>query len=155
MHRQVIFHVTILPLLMAERYYEAFKKSYSKLTDALPINDLLPVLFQEGVVPSNLKEKVNSISVRSEKVTFLLDKIEPGLKIGIIDQFESFVCVLEKFGTDNNDIVVKKLAEDIRSTISGVTVKQSSSVHHQTSTNSPGKYTKNKITVVHQSFTIP
>ena len=129
-----------MPKPTAEQYYEAFKKSYSKLTDALPINDLLPVLFQEGVVPTNLKEKVHSIPVRREKVIFLLDEIEPGLKVGIIEQFESFVCVLEKFGTDNNNIVVKKLAEDIRSTISGVTVKQSSSVRHPSSTNLPGKY---------------
>ena len=106
-----------------EQYYEAFKKSYPKLKDALPINDLLPDFFKAGVVPGNLKEKLNSFPVRSEKVIYLLDEIELGLKVGITDQFESFICVMEKFGTDNDNIVVKILAEGIRSEISGSAIK--------------------------------
>ena len=45
--------------LTTEQYCEAFKKSYSKLIDALPINDLLPDFFEAGVVPVNVKEKLN------------------------------------------------------------------------------------------------
>jgi len=118
----------------AKKYYEAFKKSYTKLRDALPIQDLLPDLFEAAVVSRNLKGRLNSISVRSEKVICLLDEIERGLSAEIIDQFESFICVMEKFGNDNNDIVVKKLAEDIRLTMSGATVKQPSSSVHLSST---------------------
>ena len=115
-----------------EQYYEAFKKSYPKLIDALPINDLLPDFFEAGVVPVNVKEKLNSIPVRSEKVKCLLDEMELGLKAGITDQFESFICVMEKFGTDNYNIVVKKLAEGIRLKLSELGIKESS--EHQSST---------------------
>ena len=85
-----------------------------KLKVALPIDDLLPYLFVADTVPANLKEKLDSIHVHSEKVKCLLDAMERGLKAGISDQFESFICVMEKFGEENSDIVSKKLAEDIR-----------------------------------------
>ena len=98
----------------AEKYYEAFKESYPQLIDALPINDLLPRLFRAGVVSGKMKEKLNSISVRSDKVACLLDKMELGLKAGITNQFESFICVMERYGSDEDDTVVQSLAEDIR-----------------------------------------
>ena len=114
----------------AEQYYEAFKQSYPKLQDALPIDNLLPYFLQRGIVPGYLKEKLDCIPVRSDKVVCLLDKMEHGLRAGIIDQFESFICVMEEFATDNNDIVVKKLTEDIRSIINEPVVKQPSSNKH-------------------------
>ena len=55
---------------MDEQYYEAFKKSYPKLIDALPIQDLLPNLFEAGVVPKNLKEQLNSFPVRVENCNY-------------------------------------------------------------------------------------
>ena len=113
----------------AEQYYEAFKQSYPKLKDALPINDLLPYFFKGGIVPGYLKEKLDSIPVSSYKVVCLLDEMERGLRAGIIDQFESFICVMEEFATDNNDIVVKKLTEDIRSIVNKPTVKRLSSTN--------------------------
>ena len=123
----------------AEQYYEAFKRSYSKLKDALPISTLLPYFFEAGAVPGDLKEKLNSIPVRSEKVICLLDEMELGLKVGITDQFESFICVMEKFGGENNNIVVKRLAEDIRLILSepAVLVKHSS-VQHSSTDKIPG-----------------
>ena len=125
----------------AEQYYEAFKKSYPNLKDALPIQDLCPYLFEADVVPWHLQQRLNSIPGLSEKVVCLLDEMGRGLRVGITDQFESFICVLEKFGADNKDIVVKKLAEDIRLTMSGAAVKQSSSVHlSSTDCKVPGRY---------------
>ena len=116
-----------------EKYYEVFKKFYPRLSSALPITDLLPYCFKEGIVPRYLKERLNSIPVRSDKVTCLLDGIERGLLAGIVDQFESFICVMEQFATENDDMVVKKLTEDIRSIINEptCTVKQSSSSNHE------------------------
>ena len=118
---------------ITEQYYEAFKQSYPKLKYALPINDLLPYCFQGGIVPGYLKEKLDAIPVCSDKVVCLLDKMECGLRVGITDQFESFICVMEEFATDNDDIVVKKLAEDIRSIINEptCTVNQSPSTNHK------------------------
>lgn len=114
--------------LCSEKYYEAFKKLYPRLSNALPITDLLPYCIKGGIVPRYLKERLNSIPVRSDKVTCLLDEIERGLLAGIVDQFEAFICVMEEFDTDNNDIIVKKLTEDIKSMINGpiCTVNQSS-----------------------------
>ena len=115
-----------------EQYYEAFKRSYSRLKDALPINTLLPYFFEVGAVPGDLKAKLNSIPIRSDKVICLLDEMELGLKVGITDQFESFVSVMEKFGGENNNIVVKRLAADIRLILSKPTVKPSSVQHSST-----------------------
>ena len=122
----------------AEQYYEAFKRSYSRLKDALPINTLLPYFFEVGAVPGDLKEKLNSIPIRSDKVICLLDEMELGLKVGIMDQFESFVSVMEKFGGENNNIVVKRLAADIRLILSKPTVKPSS-VQHSSTDKLPGR----------------
>ena len=101
----------------AERYYEAFKKSYTKLTNALPITYLLPYLYEANVVSGYLKAKLNAIPVCSDKVACLLDEMEGGLKAGIVDRFESFICTMEKYCTVNDDVVVKRLCEDIRSLI--------------------------------------
>ena len=121
-----------------EQYYEAFKRSYSRLKDALPINTLLPYFFEVGAVPGDLKAKLNSIPIRSDKVICLLDEMELGLKVGITDQFESFVSVMEKFGGENNNIVVKRLAADIRLMLSKPTVKPSS-VQHSSTDKLPGR----------------
>ena len=119
----------------AEKYFEAFKESYPKLIDALPINDLLPRFFRAGVVPGNMKEKLNSISVRSDKVAYLLDKVELGLKAGITNQFESFICVMESYSSDENDSVVQRLAEDLRLKLSGSEVITDKSLNFKV----PGK----------------
>ena len=122
--------IVVMAKPTAEQYYEAFKNSYMKLKDALPINHLLPYLFKAGVVHGYLKEKLDAIPVRSNKVTCLLDEMERGLKAGIVEQFESFICCMEEFCTDNNDVVVRNLSEGIRSLMtSKPAVKQSSSQH--------------------------
>ena len=119
---------------LAERYYEAFKKSYSKLKDALPIDALLPSFFEAGAVPGHLKEKLKSIPVRSDKVICLLDEMELGLKVEITDQFESFICVMEKFGEEHNSIVVKRLADGIRLILS------EPAIQHSSTDKIPGRY---------------
>ena len=119
----------------AQKYYEAFKESYPNLIDALPINDLLPRFFRAGVVSGKMKENLNYISVRSDKVTFLLDKMELGLKAGITNQFESFICVMERYGSDENDTVVQSLAEDIRLKLSDSEIKTDKSSNFKV----PGK----------------
>ena len=115
----------------ADQYYlEAFRTWYPELIAVLPIDDLLPYFFKAGVLTRNLKEELNSIpATHSKKVMRLLDAIEPGLQAGITDQFESFICVMEEFSTVNNNIVVKKLADDIRLTINPSGAHLSSTGH--------------------------
>jgi len=102
-----------------EKFYEAYKKSYEKLTKALPVNDLIPKLFSEGILPGNLKSRIDCITVPSEKTRLLLDEMEGGLRIGITDQFDRFVRVLEQFSKDERHIVVGKMAKDIRLLVGG------------------------------------
>ena len=54
-----------------------------------------------------------------------------------MDQFESFICVMEKFGGENNNIVVKRIAEDIRLILSEPAVKHSS-VQYSSTDKIPG-----------------
>ena len=61
--------IVVMAKPTAEQYYEAFKNSYMKLKDALPINHLLPYLFKADVVHGYLKEKLDTIPVRGDKVT--------------------------------------------------------------------------------------
>ena len=111
---------------MVEKYYEAFNISYLKLKDALPIDTLLPNFFEAGAVPGDLKETLNSIPICSDKVICLLDETECGLKVGITDQFELFICVIKKFGKEHNNIVVKRLAYDIRLILNEPAIQHSS-----------------------------
>ena len=103
--------------LSPNAYLEAFTKSYAKLISALPINDLLPELISARVIPGNLKERMDVISVRRDKVKAMLDEMEGGLKAQIPDQFEQFVQVMERFSIDENDMIVGKLASEIRAFI--------------------------------------
>ena len=108
--------------MMAEKastnvYLEAFTKSYARLICALPIDDLLPELISARVIPGNLKERMDVISVRRDKVKAMLDDMEGGLKAQIPDQFEQFIQVMERFSTDENHMVVGKLASEIRALI--------------------------------------
>ena len=66
--RRHFIHVTIVMAKpTAEQYYEAFKKSYLKLKDVLPISHLLSYLFKADVVHGYLEEKLNVIAVRGDK----------------------------------------------------------------------------------------
>ena len=97
-------------------YYEAYKKSYLSLLKALPIDDLIPELFSTGVLPEYLKERLDATPVRSEKVKLMFTEMdmEEKLKAGNTKRFEGLIRVMEKFSTDENDVVVRKLARDIR-----------------------------------------
>jgi len=106
------------------KYYEAFKKSYPRLISALPIDDMQAYLVAGSVLPGRLKARMDAIPVCSDKVKMMLDEMEGGLSADIPDQFENLVKVMEHFGAKEDHIVVRKLAEDIRITItSGDTPK--------------------------------
>ena len=89
----------------------AFTKFYAKLTEALPVNDLLADLYANKLLPGNHKAKVESLNTQKEKAQYFLDEIiKPGLSIGYTRQFNKMIYVMKS--SDNP--VVKYLAKQIR-----------------------------------------
>ena len=103
---------------LAIRYYKAFKSSYENLVKALPIELLIPALYSKNIISSGLKAEIDSIVTSSKKVEHLLTKIENGLKVEVTEQFEGLLQVMEEYSQKEESAVVKKLAEEIRSSIS-------------------------------------
>ena len=99
-------------------YYKAFKSSYENLAKALPIELLIPALYSKNIISSGLKAEIDSIATSSKKVEHLLTKIENGLKVEVTEQFEGLLQVMEEYSQKEESAVVKKLAEEIRSSIS-------------------------------------
>ena len=60
---------------------------------------------------------MDAVPVCSDKVKLMLDEMEGGLEADIPDQFESLIKVMEQFSIDEDHIVVRKLAENIRMVI--------------------------------------
>ena len=96
------------------KYYEAYKKSYPKLISALPIDDMLSYLVAARVLPGRVKARMDAVPVCSDKVKLMLDEMEGGLQADIPDQFECLIKVMEQFSVDEDHIVVRKLAENVR-----------------------------------------
>ena len=59
----------------SEAYYRAFKASYDKLVQALPIESLIPTLYSRRIVSSGLKAEIDGITSSSKKVELLLTHI--------------------------------------------------------------------------------
>ena len=98
-------------------YYKAFKGSYENLVKALPIEPLIPALYSKKVISSDLKAEIDSITTNSKKVEHLLINIENGLKVKVTEKFEGLLQVMEEYSQQEESTVVKKLVEEIRSSI--------------------------------------
>ena len=102
----------------SEIYYKAFKGSYENLVKALPIEPLIPALYSKKVISSGLKAEIDCITTNSKKVEHLLINIEIGLKAKVTEQFEGLLQVMEEYSQQEESTVVKKLVEEIHSSIS-------------------------------------
>ena len=101
---------------------KAFTKFYAKLTEALPMNDLLADLYTKRLLPGNHKAKVESLSTQKEKAQYFLDEvIKRGLNIGYTLQFNGMITVMES----SDDPVVKYLAKEIQECALGVSPNSS------------------------------
>ena len=95
----------------AESAERAFKKFYAKLTQALPINELVADLYANNLLPGRHKSKVDAISTQEEKAQYFLDEIiKPGLSIGYTGQFNKMISVMES--SDNP--VAEYLGKQVR-----------------------------------------
>ena len=90
---------------------KAFTKFYNKLTEALPMNDLLADFCTSKLLSGNHKNILESLSTQKEKAQYFLDKvIKPGLNIGYTEQFNKMINVMKS----NDDPVVKYLVKQIQ-----------------------------------------
>jgi len=103
---------------------KAFTKYYAKLTEALPMDDLLAELYANKLLPGDHKAKIESLNTRRQKAQYFLDEvIKPGLSIGYTGQFNKMIKVMES----SDDRVVKHLAKQIQECVHGVSPDSSSS----------------------------
>ena len=99
----------------------AFEMFYEKLTQVLPINDLLSDLYASkllrGKAKAKVKTKVESLRTQKEKAKYLLNEvIKPGLSAVNVEQFNKMITVMES----SDDPVVKHLAKQIQECALGV-----------------------------------
>ena len=95
----------------AESAKRVFTEFYAKLTETLPINDLVTELYANKLLTDYHKAQVHSLTTEKEKAQYFLDKvIKPGLNIGYTEQFNKMMSVLES----SDDPVVKFLMKQIQ-----------------------------------------
>jgi len=90
---------------------------YEKLSEALPIEDLLPKLVSLGAIPKSLKKKMDATTIGSDKVKLMLDKLLEEMSVKVYERFHVLIDVMQKFVEEENDVTVKRLLQDIYSII--------------------------------------
>ena len=102
-----------------DKYCEAaFKKTYLKLMNVLPVDDILPYLYADGVISMSIKQDISDIPQRKKKAERLLDEIGRGLDIELTEKFKRFIEVVDTYSEDEGDDLMKKVMEEIRNYLS-------------------------------------
>ena len=94
--------------------WEVFQKYYQDLIRCLPMDDAIFIgeLFKNGLLPNDLKAKLNSLPTSATKATEFLDNIiKPDIQGGRNSNFTLLLSMM-KNSEDNN---MKKLADTIMS----------------------------------------
>jgi len=101
-------------------YFAAFEKHYHNLEQALPANLMLSTFISKGLLGDTLLlQSVASEETDTGKTRRLLESMRGGLKIGQTETFEKFLEAMCEYADRNNDLVVKKLVEDVYSDLPG------------------------------------
>ena len=90
-----------------------FHQFYDTLVQVLPAEDATFVakLYSVGLLPGDMKAKMQSYSTQAEKVTYFLDhNIKPKVSTGNNNSLHKLLDVME----DSEDSDLKQLAGDIR-----------------------------------------
>ena len=112
------FLSAIAAMASPDKYCEAFKKTYLKLMNVLPVDDVLPHLYADGVINMSIKKDISDIPQRKKKAECLLDEIGRGLDLQLTEKFKKFIEVVDSYSEDEDDDVMKKVMEEIRSHLS-------------------------------------
>ena len=100
---------------MAKTTEDIFKEFYPKLLEILPVDCLITQFFSKKRLTSADKEKLEAFSTDKEKAKYFLDKvIEPGLKIGYMDQFNEMLALM---GMNDDRPAVKFLASEMKKSL--------------------------------------
>ena len=95
---------------MAKTTEDIFKEFYPKLLEILPIDCLITQLYSKQLLSSNHKDRLKALTTNKERSKCFLDEvIEPGLKVGCMDQFDEMLAVMVK----SDDPPVRFLANKI------------------------------------------
>ena len=106
---------------------DIFKEFYPKLLEILPVDWLTPQLYSKGLLSSAHKDKLDALPAYKQRAKCFLDEvIEPGLKIGYMDQFDEMRAIMVK----SDDPAVKFLANEINKSLE--IVPPSRTIHNQT-----------------------
>ncbi|XP_065900797.1 mitogen-activated protein kinase kinase kinase 3-like [Dysidea avara] len=96
------------------QYMKVLRKMSSKIIAVLPIDELLPYMVDK--LSNSLLSHLNTINTsREDKVKYLLDNVEEGIKVGDTHQFDVLLQVMEEYAIRVNHNEVMKLIEDVRS----------------------------------------
>lgn len=74
----------------------ALEKCYSKLTLALPLDDIMPKLISLRVITISEKQQIMSHPTDSQKIEHFLDVLSKQLSIGSTKDFDIFLKVLKQ-----------------------------------------------------------
>ena len=95
-------------------HFGVFEKHYRNLEQALPANAMLSTFISKGLLRDTmLLQKVACEHTDCGKMRHFLESMRGGLKIGETKTFEKFLEAMCEYADRNNDLVVKKLVEDV------------------------------------------
>ena len=100
------------------REYDVFLSSYYKLTQLLPVENMLHNLITKRVIHLDDEKKIMSLTTTRKKAVYILHKIAAPLEAGYTDKFYQLLTIMEEYGGD-----VAKLADEIRPSLSHLTGK--------------------------------
>ena len=95
---------------------ELFKRYHTTLVFSLPIKDadFMDELLTHGLLPEDVKSKLESLTVHSERSSYFLDNvIKPGLAIGNSRCFVSLLTVMKCNKHDNVKDLATKIEKEL------------------------------------------
>ena len=97
---------------MAKTTADIFREFYPELLEILPIDCLISQLYSKQLLSSNHKERLQALTTKKERAKCFLDEvIEPGVKVGCMEQFDEMLAVMVK----SDDPPVRFLAKEMKS----------------------------------------
>ena len=100
-------------------YKTAFEKNIPKLVNALPMNSLIPYLYPYGLMrDTQLSQGVNAAATDTEKTQKFINWMQPGVTMGVTDQFDKFIKAMDDYVKATQDATVMFLLQSIRQDLS-------------------------------------
>ena len=94
---------------------DVFQQFYSKLVRTLPMKDAIFVaeLFSNGLLPDDLKDRVESQSTSAERASYFLDHgIKPSVTSGVGSNFDKLLKVMEDSKNQNMNELAKQIKRE-------------------------------------------